>query len=58
MENLTEKIVNEDVKTEALIWKIKYEKAIHFIEMTEALTYDDATSKRIQTFLKEEGIWK
>jgi hypothetical protein len=58
MEQLTEKIMAEDLKTEMMSWKIKYEKAIHFIEMTEALTYDDATSKRIQTFLKEEGIWQ
>lgn len=29
----------------------------HFIEMTEALTYDDATRARIRSFLKEEGIW-
>lgn len=35
----------------------KIEQLYHFIEMTEALTYDQATSKRIQSFLKEEGIW-
>ncbi len=36
----------------------KYKKAIHFIEMTEALTYDEATAKRIRTFLEEHGIWQ
>lgn len=30
----------------------------HFIEMTEALTYDQATATRIRSFLQEEGIWK
>lgn len=35
----------------------KIEELYHFIEMTEALTYDQATSKRIHSFLKEEGIW-
>lgn len=36
----------------------KIKDLYHFIEMTEALTYDDATAKRIRTFLQEEGIWK
>lgn len=36
----------------------KIDQLFHFIEMTEALTYDQATAKRIQTFLTEEGIWK
>ena len=30
----------------------------HFIEMTEALTYDQATSKRVSDFLIAEGVWK
>lgn len=36
----------------------KIDQLYHFIEMTEALTYDQATATRIQSFLKEEGIWK
>lgn len=35
----------------------KIDQLFHFIEMTEALTYDQATSKRIRSFLEEEGIW-
>jgi len=35
----------------------KIEQLYHFIEMTEALTYDQATSNRIYSFLQEEGIW-
>ena len=35
----------------------KIEQLYHFIEMTEALTYDVKTALRIETFLKEEGIW-
>jgi hypothetical protein len=36
----------------------KIDQLYHFIEMTEALTYDQATSKRIRSFLQEEGIWE
>jgi len=36
----------------------KIDELYHFIEMTDALTYDQATSKRIKTFLTEEGVWK
>ena len=36
----------------------KIDQIFHFIEMTEALTYDQSTSKRIRSFLTEEGIWK
>ena len=36
---------------------LKIDQLYHFIEMTEALTYDDATRKRISSFLKDEGIW-
>lgn len=36
----------------------KIDQLFHFIEMTEALTYDQATSKRIRSFLQEEGIWE
>lgn len=35
----------------------KIEELYHFIEMTEALTYDQATATRISTFLKQQGIW-
>ena len=34
------------------------DKLYHFIEMTEALTYDQATAKRITDFLKEQKVWK
>lgn len=36
----------------------KINELYHFIEMTEALTYDQATSTRIRSFLEQEGIWK
>ncbi len=36
----------------------KIDQLYHFIEMTEALTYDQATSKRIRSFLQEEGVWE
>lgn len=35
----------------------KIQDLYHFIEMTEALTYDQATATRIRSFLQEEGIW-
>lgn len=38
-------------------YKKKYEEAVHFIEMTEALTYDDATRRRIRDYLIREKIW-
>lgn len=44
-----------NIKIESLEKEIK--ELYHFIEMTEALTYDTATSKRIETFLKEKKIW-
>jgi hypothetical protein len=49
-------IVGRDLDHDALVKK--YQEAIHFIEMTEALTYDEATAKRIRTFLEEKGIWQ
>jgi hypothetical protein len=36
----------------------KIDQLYHFIEMTEALTYDQATATRIRSFLQEEGIWE
>ena len=36
----------------------KIEQLYHFIEMTEALTYDRATSVRIRSFLQEKGVWE
>jgi hypothetical protein len=36
----------------------KIDQLYHFIEMTEALTYDKATATRIRSFLQEEGIWQ
>lgn len=56
-------IVQSDIDTTT--WFDELDKAqkkisdlYHFIEMTEALTYDNATRVRIRSFLKEEGIWK
>ncbi len=43
---------------EKVDYKKKYKEAIHFIEMTEALTYDEATRRRISDYLIFEGIWK
>jgi hypothetical protein len=48
-------IVGRDLDHDALVKK--YQEAIHFIEMTEALTYDEATAKRIHSFLTQQGIW-
>lgn len=45
-----------NIKIKSLEKKIK--ELYHFIEMTEALTYDPKTSSRINNFLKDEGIWK
>lgn len=39
-------------------YEAKWKEAIHFIEMTEALTYDEKTQKRIGDYLIKEGIWK
>lgn len=39
-------------------YEAKWKEAIHFIEMTEALTYDEMTQKRISDYLIKEGIWK
>lgn len=39
-------------------YKEKYTEMVHFIEMTEALTYDPKTALRIREFLKKEGLWK
>lgn len=36
----------------------KIDELLHFIEMTEALTYDQATAKRICLFLEQQGIWQ
>jgi hypothetical protein len=41
----------------AVDYKMKYDELLHFIEIVEALTYDEMTSKRIGNFLKEKGIW-
>ena len=38
-------------------YESKWKEAIHFIEMTEALTYDEKTQKRISDFLIKEGVW-
>jgi len=56
--DLSQQIIAEDYKQLALYWEQKYKAAVHFIEMTEALTYDPKTASRIANFLKEEGIWK
>ena len=44
-----------NIKIKSLEEQIK--ELYHFIEMTEALTYDQATATRIGNFLKEKGIW-
>jgi hypothetical protein len=46
-----------DRKTEHEDLVKMYKEAIHFIEMTEALTYDQATAIRIRSFLQQQGIW-
>lgn len=48
----------EEEKLQALFWQQKYNEAMHFIEMTEALTYDKATAARIESYLKEQGYWQ
>lgn len=47
----------EPKKVDTVNYKQKYEEAIHFIEMTEALTYDTKTQARIRTYLIKEGVW-
>ena len=42
---------------DAVDYKQKYDEAIHFIEMTEALTYDPKTQARIRNYLIAEGVW-
>lgn len=56
MEELELKLKKEEEKVSILEKKLK--DIYHFIEMTDALTYDPKTSSRIQSFLKEEGVWK
>ncbi len=53
-----ERVANAMEKNTAADDKEKIEELYHFIEMTEALTYDQATAKRIQHFLTLEGVWK
>lgn len=52
--------VNEhgDLVQAPIDYKERYDKMVHFIEMTEALTYDPKTALRIREFLKKEGVWK
>jgi uncharacterized coiled-coil protein SlyX len=56
MEELEKRIEELEAKEAQLQKKIK--ELYHFIEMTDALTYDPKTSSRISSFLKEEGAWK
>lgn len=39
-------------------YRQRFEEAVHFIEMTEVLTYDSATAKRISNFLQQQGVWE
>ena len=48
----------EKAKLEILRLEKKVKDLYHFIEMTDALTYDTKTSSRIASFLKEEQVWK
>ncbi len=56
MEELELKLKETEEKVVELENKIK--NMYHFIEMTDALTYDPKTSQRIRIYLKEEGVWK
>ena len=60
---MSEVIQNQTIKTPVELDELsrankKILELYHFIEMTEALTYDEATSKRISDFLIAEGVWK
>jgi hypothetical protein len=46
-----------DLKT-PVDYEKKYREALHFIEMTEALTYDWKTQERIRNYLIQEGVWE
>lgn len=48
----------DNLHTKEIDYRQRYEETIHFLEMTEVLTYDGATSKRIATFLQEQGVWE
>lgn len=57
---MTQEVLESDVD----FWLAELDKAnkkidelFHFIEMTEALTYDEATARRIRTYLQQQGIW-
>lgn len=56
MSDVAIRIQNAEMEVEKLKNKVK--ELYHFIEMTDALTYDTKTSSRIQSFLKEEQVWK
>jgi hypothetical protein len=60
MENSTSEIAIRVANAELALEKLqnKIKQLYHFIEMTDALTYDPKTSARISLFLKEEGVWK
>jgi hypothetical protein len=47
-----------DLKPEPVDYEKKYKEALHFIEMTEALTYDWKTQERIRNYLIQEGVWE
>jgi hypothetical protein len=55
---LTREDVLDIYETELEKSYAKVKQLYHFIEMTEALTYDQATATRIRSFLIEEGIWQ
>lgn len=48
----------DNVEEKLALAEKKIKELYHFIEMTDALTYDQATSKRITSFLIEEKIWE
>lgn len=56
MEELELRLQKAEEKALELEKKVK--DMYHFIEMTDALTYDPKTSQRIRIYLKEEGVWK
>jgi hypothetical protein len=60
---MSEVIQNQTIETPVELDELsrankKILELYHFIEMTEALTYDEATSKRISDFLIAKGVWK
>ena len=48
----------DQLDSQGIDYRQRYEESIHFMEMTEVLTYDSATATRISSFLHQQGVWE